>query len=351
MSSSPTFDPGNPADPAAEVALEVSDLSAAEVLDALAVQCRGVDRAEADKLALVVHYVDLHPVTDSHRAACWDLNDGLGNPDTRARVEVPLAGIGTPGIADYALEALGPVLEMGYRATKAYVAAAVELRFRLPRLWDLVQAGRLQAWRALRVAEATPTLSPDAVGFVDRHVAVIAARNRVPGPGQLRALVHEALLQCDPDTARGREEAALAARDVWFEHTTGSRPTPAGPAPASPTAATGGPARTATTTTRSPSPRPTPATADPRPHHPPPREQTAGRWTDPLVRHDPHPGRTREGVDRAERPTRCATRRGGFGTPVRAAARRRRAPPPPGRPARRAASARGPAEPRSGRPS
>jgi hypothetical protein len=34
--------------------------------------------------------------------------------------------------------------------------------------------------------------------------------------------VHEALLQCDPDTALGREEAALAARDVWFEHATGS---------------------------------------------------------------------------------------------------------------------------------
>ena len=56
---------------------------------------------------------------------------------------------------------------------------------------------------------------------MDRHVAVIAARgNRVPGPGQLRALVHAALLRCDPDTARGREEAALAARDVRFEHTT-----------------------------------------------------------------------------------------------------------------------------------
>jgi hypothetical protein len=227
MSSTPTFDPtgwddrANAGDPTGR-ALEVSDLTAAEVLDALAVGCRGVDRAEADKLALVVHYVDLHPVTPERAAVMWDLNEGVGDPDTRVAVEVPLAGVGTPGVADYALEALGPVLGMGYRATKAYVAAAVELRFRLPRLWHLVQAGRLQAWRALRVAEATPTLSPDAVGFVDRHVAVVARGNRVPGPGQLRALVHEALLQCDPDTARGREEAALTARDVWFEHATGS---------------------------------------------------------------------------------------------------------------------------------
>jgi hypothetical protein len=124
MSSTPTFDPtswddrANAGDPTGR-ALEVSDLTAAEVLDALAVGCRGVDRAEADKLALVVHYVDLHPVTPERAAVMWDLNEGVGDPDTRVAVEVPLAGVGTPGVADYALEALGPVLELGYRATKA----------------------------------------------------------------------------------------------------------------------------------------------------------------------------------------------------------------------------------------
>jgi hypothetical protein len=30
--------------------------------------------------------------------------------------------------------------------------------------------------------------------------------------------VHEALLQCDPDTATAREETALAKRGVWFDH-------------------------------------------------------------------------------------------------------------------------------------
>ncbi|HEX5562487.1 MAG TPA: hypothetical protein VFX52_12670 [Nocardioidaceae bacterium] len=203
------------------VALEVSDLSAADVLDALADQCRGVDRAEADKLALVVAYVDLHPVTPTHPAACWDLDEGVGDPDTRVRAEVPLAGVGTPAIADYALEALGPVLAMGYRATRAYVAAAVELAFRLSRLWGLVQAGRLQAWRALRVAEATPTLTRDAVGFVDRHVAVIARGNRLPGPGQLRALVHEALLCGATPTPPG-----VGRRPPWPRGTCGSSTPP-----------------------------------------------------------------------------------------------------------------------------
>jgi hypothetical protein len=75
MSSSPTFDPtggDDPGDPAGG-GLDVSDLSAAEVVDALGSMGRTVDRAEADKLVLVVHYVDLHPVTPAHHAAGWDL--------------------------------------------------------------------------------------------------------------------------------------------------------------------------------------------------------------------------------------------------------------------------------------
>jgi hypothetical protein len=78
------------------------DPAAAEVLDALAVQCRSVDRAEADKLAMVVHYVDRHPVTDSHRAACWDLNHGVENPDTRAGPDVwfqHTTGTGSVGVS------------------------------------------------------------------------------------------------------------------------------------------------------------------------------------------------------------------------------------------------------------
>jgi hypothetical protein len=58
-------------------------------------------------------------------------------------------------------------------------------------------------------------LSQAAVGFVDRHVATTGRRNQVP---PLRAVIHEALLQCDPDQAAGVEQAALDARGVWFDH-------------------------------------------------------------------------------------------------------------------------------------
>jgi hypothetical protein len=90
----------------------------------------------------------------------------------------------------------------------------VERRYRLPRL-ALVQDGRLQAWKARKVAQQTTHLSVDAVAFVKRHIATTAIRNRLP---QLPALIHEALLRCDPDQAAGVEEVALNARGVWFDH-------------------------------------------------------------------------------------------------------------------------------------
>jgi hypothetical protein len=179
--------------------LELRDLAPAEVLSFATEQRRIADRAEARLLALAVHWVDLHPVTDD-------------------QVGVVPAGAGTPGVGEYAVEALAATLGLSYAAGLRLVSEAVELCFRLPRLWSLVQGGRLQAWKARGVAAETTRLSPEAVGFVDRHLAVVAGRNTTPTPGKLRELVHEAMLRCDPDQAAGVEQAALDARGVWFDH-------------------------------------------------------------------------------------------------------------------------------------
>ncbi len=83
----------------------------------------------------------------------------------------------------------------------------------------------MQAWKARRVAAETTGLSAEAVGFVDRHLAVTARRNTTASPGKLRELVHEAMLRCDPDRAAGIEQAALDARGVWFDHRTSTATT------------------------------------------------------------------------------------------------------------------------------
>jgi hypothetical protein len=170
------------------------DLDRSDVLDLAVSSRRNADREEACLLAAAVHWVDLHPVTEA---------------------ELPLAGEGTPGIAEYAVEELAAALDLSHAAGLALVSEAVELCFRLPRLWALVQDGRLQAWKARQVARATTELSRDSVAFVDRHLAVTGRRNRIPA---LNPVLHEARLQCDPDQALAVERSALEQRGVWFDH-------------------------------------------------------------------------------------------------------------------------------------
>src|SRR3954464_2582450 len=158
------------------VGVDLRDLDDRGVLDAVSVARRNADREEAALLAAVVAYVDLHPVTDPDDAAGWPTG---GPPGVKPEL-APLAGPGTPLVAEHAVEALGAVLRQPYRSTLGLVADAVELCYRLPRLWALVHDGRLQAWKARRVAHETTHLSRATVAFVDRHLAVPAARNHLP---------------------------------------------------------------------------------------------------------------------------------------------------------------------------
>jgi hypothetical protein len=208
------------------------DLDRAAALDAVVSARRNADREEARLLAAAVHWVDLHPVTEQHPAAVFRAGTRrgpLGHGLVPAE-EVPLAGPGTPGVAQYAVEELAAALDLSFPAGLHLVSEAVELCFRLPRLWALVHDGRLQAWKARQVARATTGLSRDAVGFVDRHLAVTGRHNRIPA---LNPVLHEARLQCDPDQAAAVEQLALEHRGVWFDH---HDPTVASPAVATMTA-------------------------------------------------------------------------------------------------------------------
>src|SRR3954451_23063734 len=196
---------------------DLRDLGPGDALAYVAGCRRDADREEAHLLAGVGHFIDLHPVTDQSQAATprsrtrflHDANDGQG------LVEPPLGGPGTPGVAEFAVEELAAALGVSYPTGLQLAIEAVELCYRLPRLWALVQQGLLQAWKARQVARATTGLSPAAVAFVDAHVAVTGRHNKTPAPG---AVVHEARLQCDPDQAAGVEQAALDARGVWLDH-------------------------------------------------------------------------------------------------------------------------------------
>ena len=194
--------------PTDETQPEVRDLDARGVLDDLVRQRRTADAAEARSLALAVHWVDLHP-------APADTEDIEAYGPLARFADLSLGGQGTPTVCELAVEELAAALDLSHAAALSLVGDAVELCFRLPRLWALVQDGSLQAWKARQVARKTPDLSREAVAWLDAQLAVTARHNRVPA---LNPVVHEARLRCDPDQALAVEETALARRGVWLDH-------------------------------------------------------------------------------------------------------------------------------------
>lgn len=115
------------------------------------------DAAEARILAGAVEWSELHPaVSDEDVAAHWE--HGVG---------VPIAGEGTPLVAEWCIAELAAALGLSADAGKTLLGHALELRHRLRRVWARVHTGDLQAWRARRIADHTITLSVEAADYVD----------------------------------------------------------------------------------------------------------------------------------------------------------------------------------------
>ncbi len=122
--------------------------------------------AASAQLALAVEWAGMHAPTEARPAADW----------WEAGVSLPLAGEGAPEVAEYAVAEFAAALGITTDAGRRLIGHGLELAHRLPRLWAQTQAGRVPAWRARQVAEATIALTPAAAGFVDRQVAAVAGK-------------------------------------------------------------------------------------------------------------------------------------------------------------------------------
>jgi hypothetical protein len=182
------------------------DLSPAAVLSAIRDRKTAEDRAAADQLLLAAAWADLHPPESIHDAASFTVPG--------CEHEEPIAGEGAPLVAEFCVAELGGVLGISTTAAKKLIGHALELRHRLPRLWEQVHAGRVPAWRARAVADTTihssPALTAEAAGFVDAQVAAVAGR---VGSAQLDRLVAETIKRYDlavADPAADPEDGYLA---------------------------------------------------------------------------------------------------------------------------------------------
>ena len=124
---------------------------------------------------------------------------------------VLIAGEGTPEVGEFCAHELAVALHISTDSGSSLIAEALELAYRLPRVWARVKAGDLPPWRARRIADRTICLPPEGADYVDRHVAPFAHRM---GIGQVDRLVEEALVRFDPEKAEARRLAAADNRHV-----------------------------------------------------------------------------------------------------------------------------------------
>ncbi len=117
----------------ANLAPELPD-TAAGVLAFARGRREAADRAEADLLEAAVQWAVIHPAETLDDAETFRLRSG-------GEHAIPLAGPGAPLVAEFSVAEFAAAVGMGPESGKYYLGHALELRYRLPKLWARVMTG------------------------------------------------------------------------------------------------------------------------------------------------------------------------------------------------------------------
>ncbi len=79
-----------------------------------------------------------------------------------------------PAVSEAAVVELITTLGKSDAAGRHWVGNALEVKYRLPRLWRRVLDGEVEVWRSFKVAESTHSLPLDGAAFVDTALAPFA---------------------------------------------------------------------------------------------------------------------------------------------------------------------------------
>jgi hypothetical protein len=147
-------------------------------------------------------------------AAAWaDAHSAVDHPDGGLLVErlVPLGPAGCPRVAEFAPQGLVGPFDASTQSVRSWIADALTIRHRLPRLWERVVAGEVHHWKARQIATLTAHLGVAAAGEVDEQTTPWV--EQLPWASFLKAL-DATMLQVDEFTYRERERVAAAKREV-----------------------------------------------------------------------------------------------------------------------------------------
>jgi hypothetical protein len=176
--------------------------NSAATLSLVAQAHRLVVQTECQLIELAAHWSDLH------------------HPDGQAPTErtLPgaeqgrqLGGVATPQVLEFAAAELGASLQTSIGSARALMADALDLRHRLPELWQHILAGAVPAWKARKVAQATRHLSRDSAMAVD--AAVAGSIIGLPW-GRSETLLAAKIIEADPRAAEEQAKIWEAERFV-----------------------------------------------------------------------------------------------------------------------------------------
>jgi hypothetical protein len=120
-----------------------------------------------------------------------------------------------PEIAhDAAAAEIGAALRLTRRAADSDLALAVDVKARLPEVWEALASGRIDLRRARVVVQGTAHLSEEAAREVVGRILDAATRLTT---GQLGALIRRVCVQNDPDDANTRYREAVDGRRIEAE--------------------------------------------------------------------------------------------------------------------------------------
>ncbi len=194
--------------PELDVAVTPSDL-----LERVRAERTIADRAEAAIVELAVEWAHAHPALPGDES--WrvtTVTNFLEDPGFADEDELETFGI--PEVHWAAPAAFAAANGMSTAAGKYLLRDALILRHRLPRIYGRVVTGRVQAWRARRIAQAVLGAPVDVVAHIDATLAEIAHK---VGPVTLSRLLDEAMLELHAEELEIARAEAMEQRHATID--------------------------------------------------------------------------------------------------------------------------------------
>ncbi|MDP9823184.1 HNH endonuclease signature motif containing protein [Nocardioides massiliensis] len=183
---------------------ELGALRAVEVLAVVEQRRLLMRRWESDQVLLAVRLAESYETMPGVRTA--------DNTDRDRPNRIVVAGEGAPSVHEHAPLELAAALGMSPDSGIVLMSHSLELRYRLPKLWERLEAGEVEAWRARQVAGQTLKLDLAIVTKVDE---LLASTRRAINKATALELITEALLALDPEEAARLEAEKSDGRGMF----------------------------------------------------------------------------------------------------------------------------------------